>query len=75
VAPASSRTFFSTLGLIKPEGINGGPIAPDLRYTMIASRDICEVAAHAFDSVTGMASSRPPVAVRMPAGALDVTPQ
>jgi hypothetical protein len=45
------------LGLIEPQGINGGPIAPDLRYPMIASRDICEVAAHGFDSVSGMASS------------------
>jgi uncharacterized protein YbjT (DUF2867 family) len=39
---------FSTLGLIKQQGINGGAVAPDLPVPMIASRDIAEVAAKAL---------------------------
>lgn len=36
--------FFS-LGLIKGQGINGSPIEPDVRFPMIATRDIARVAA------------------------------
>jgi uncharacterized protein YbjT (DUF2867 family) len=39
------ENFRGTLGLIKEQGINGGPIAPDVPFPMIASRDIAEVAA------------------------------
>jgi uncharacterized protein YbjT (DUF2867 family) len=42
------ENFFDTLGLIKQQGINGGPVAPDLPFPMIATRDIAEVAARAL---------------------------
>jgi uncharacterized protein YbjT (DUF2867 family) len=42
------ENFFDTLGLIKHQGINGGPIAPDLPFPMIATRDIADVAARAL---------------------------
>jgi uncharacterized protein YbjT (DUF2867 family) len=42
------ENFFGTLGLIKQQGINGGPIAPDLPFPMIATRDIADVAARAL---------------------------
>ena len=42
------ENFFNTLGLIKQQGINGGPIAPDLPFPMIATRDIADVAARAL---------------------------
>jgi uncharacterized protein YbjT (DUF2867 family) len=42
------ENFFDTLGLIKHQGINGGPIAPDLSFPMIATRDIADVAARAL---------------------------
>lgn len=42
------ENFFGTLGLIKHQGINGGPIRPDLGFPMIATRDIAEVAARAL---------------------------
>ena len=41
------NAFFS-LGLIKNQGINGSPIAPDIRFPMIATRDIAERAAQAL---------------------------
>ena len=36
------------LGLIKSQGIYGSPIAPDVRFPMIATRDIARVAARAL---------------------------
>ena len=42
------ENFFDTLGLVKQQGINGGPIAPDLPFPMIATHDIAEVAARAL---------------------------
>ena len=42
------ENFFDTLGLIKQQGINGGPIAPDLPFPMIATRDIADVRARAL---------------------------
>lgn len=42
------ENFFGTMGLIKQQGINGGPIAPDLHFPRIAPRDIAEVAARAL---------------------------
>ena len=42
------ENFFDTLGLIQKQGINGGPIAPDLPFPMIATRDVAEVAARAL---------------------------
>jgi uncharacterized protein YbjT (DUF2867 family) len=42
------ENFYATLGLIKHQGINGGAIAPDLRFPMIATRDIADVAAQAL---------------------------
>jgi uncharacterized protein YbjT (DUF2867 family) len=42
------ENFFDTLGLVKHQGINGGPIAPDLSFPMIATRDIADVAARAL---------------------------
>lgn len=42
------ENFYGTLGLIRQQGINGGPIAPDLPFPMIAARDIADVAAHAL---------------------------
>jgi len=42
------ENFFGSLPLIKEQGINGGPIAPDLPFPMIAARDIAEVAARAL---------------------------
>jgi uncharacterized protein YbjT (DUF2867 family) len=43
-----SENFYATLGLIKHQGINGGAIAPDLPFPMIATRDIADVAAQAL---------------------------
>ena len=42
------ENFYDTLGLIKQQGINGGPIAPDLPFPMIATRDVADVAARAL---------------------------
>jgi uncharacterized protein YbjT (DUF2867 family) len=42
------ENFFDTLSLVKQQNINGGPIAPDLPFPMIATRDIAEVAARAL---------------------------
>jgi uncharacterized protein YbjT (DUF2867 family) len=42
------ENFYATLGLIKHQGINGGAIAPDLRFPMIATRDIADTAAQAL---------------------------
>jgi uncharacterized protein YbjT (DUF2867 family) len=42
------ENFFGTLGLIKQQGINGGPIAPDLPFPMIATGDVAAVAARAL---------------------------
>jgi uncharacterized protein YbjT (DUF2867 family) len=42
------ENFFDTLGLIKHQGINGGAIAPDLPFPLIATRDIADVAADAL---------------------------
>jgi uncharacterized protein YbjT (DUF2867 family) len=42
------ENFFDTLGLIKQQGINGGPIAPDLPFPLIATRDIADIAAAAL---------------------------
>jgi uncharacterized protein YbjT (DUF2867 family) len=39
------ENFFDSVGLIKQQGINGGPIAPDLPFPMIATGDIADVAA------------------------------
>jgi hypothetical protein len=36
------------LGLIKQQGINGGPIAPDVSFPMIATRDIADVTVRAL---------------------------
>jgi uncharacterized protein YbjT (DUF2867 family) len=42
------ENFYSTLDLIKHQGINGGAVAPDVPISMIATRDIAEVAAQAL---------------------------
>ena len=42
------ENFFDTIGLIKQQGINGGPIAPNLPFPMIATRDVADVAARAL---------------------------
>jgi uncharacterized protein YbjT (DUF2867 family) len=42
------ENFYSTLGLIKHQGMNGGAVAPDVRIPMIATRDIADVAAEAL---------------------------
>lgn len=42
------ENFYATLGLIKHQGINGGAVAPDIRFPMIATRDIADVAAQAL---------------------------
>lgn len=42
------ENFFGSLPLIKGQGINGGPIAPDVVFPMIAARDIADVAARAL---------------------------
>jgi uncharacterized protein YbjT (DUF2867 family) len=42
------ENFFETLGLVKQQGINGGPFAPDLSFPMIATRDIADVATRAL---------------------------
>ena len=39
------ENFYSTLGLIKRQGMNGGAVAPDVRIPMIATRDIADAAA------------------------------
>jgi uncharacterized protein YbjT (DUF2867 family) len=42
------ENFYGTLGLIKHHGINGGAMAPDIPFSMIATRDIADVAAQAL---------------------------
>jgi uncharacterized protein YbjT (DUF2867 family) len=42
------ENFYDTLGLIKLQGINGGPIAPDLPFPMISTRDVADEAARAL---------------------------
>jgi uncharacterized protein YbjT (DUF2867 family) len=42
------ENFYATLGLVKHQGINGGAIAPDLPFPMIATRDIADVAVQAL---------------------------
>jgi uncharacterized protein YbjT (DUF2867 family) len=42
------ENFYPNLGLIKHQGINGGAIAPDLAFPMIAARDIGGAAARAL---------------------------
>jgi uncharacterized protein YbjT (DUF2867 family) len=42
------ENFYSSLPLIRHQGINGGAIAPDVPFTMTASRDIGAVAADAL---------------------------
>jgi uncharacterized protein YbjT (DUF2867 family) len=42
------ENFFDSVGLIKQQGINGGPFAPDLAFPMIATSDIAGVAATAL---------------------------
>jgi uncharacterized protein YbjT (DUF2867 family) len=42
------ENFFDTLGLIKHQGMNGGAVAPDLPFPMIATDDIADVAARAL---------------------------
>ena len=42
------ENFFDTIGLIRQQGINGGPIAPNLPFPMIATRDVADVAARAL---------------------------
>jgi uncharacterized protein YbjT (DUF2867 family) len=42
------ENFYATLGLIRQQGINGGAVAPDIRFPMIATRDIADVAAQAL---------------------------
>lgn len=43
-----SENFYETLGLIRSQGINGGAIAPDVVFPMIATRDIADAAAQAL---------------------------
>lgn len=45
------NAYFS-LGLIKAQGINGSPIAPNVRFPMIATRDIAHRAARALTEDT-----------------------
>jgi uncharacterized protein YbjT (DUF2867 family) len=42
------ENFYATLGLVRQQGINGGAVAPDIRFPMIATRDIADVAAQAL---------------------------
>lgn len=42
------ENFFSTLGLIKQQGINGGAISPHVPFAMTAARDIATAAARAL---------------------------
>jgi uncharacterized protein YbjT (DUF2867 family) len=42
------ENFSDTLGLIKQQSINRGPVAADLPFPMIATRDIADVAARAL---------------------------
>jgi uncharacterized protein YbjT (DUF2867 family) len=42
------ENFYASLGLIKQKGINGGAIAGDVLFPMIATRDIADVAASAL---------------------------
>jgi uncharacterized protein YbjT (DUF2867 family) len=52
--PASFfENFHSTLPMIKHEGINGGAVAPDLAFPMIATRDIADAAAKALRARDG----------------------
>ena len=47
--PASFfENFYSTLGLIKQQGINGDSVTADVAIPMIATRDIADVAAKAL---------------------------
>jgi uncharacterized protein YbjT (DUF2867 family) len=46
------ENFYSSLPLIKHQGIDGGAIAPDVPFTMTAARDIGAVAADALASGT-----------------------
>ncbi len=47
-AAAFFENFYAVLGLIKHKAINGGAVAPDVRISMIATRDIADVAARAL---------------------------
>ncbi len=42
------ENFYATLPLVKHQGINGGAIAPNVSFPMIAGRDIAEAAAKAL---------------------------
>jgi uncharacterized protein YbjT (DUF2867 family) len=42
------ENFLGTLSLVKQQGINGGPIAPDLPFPMVATGDVAAVAARAL---------------------------
>jgi uncharacterized protein YbjT (DUF2867 family) len=42
------ENFFDTMELVRQQGINGGPIAGDLPFPMIATRDVAAVAARAL---------------------------
>jgi uncharacterized protein YbjT (DUF2867 family) len=42
------ENFADSVGMIKQQGINGGPFAPDLPFPMIATGDIAEFAASAL---------------------------
>jgi uncharacterized protein YbjT (DUF2867 family) len=46
------ENFYSSLPLIKHQGLDGGAIAPDVPFTMTAARDIGAVAADALSSGT-----------------------
>jgi uncharacterized protein YbjT (DUF2867 family) len=46
------ENFYSSLSLIKHQGIDGGAIAPDVPFTMTAARDIGAMAADALASGT-----------------------
>lgn len=42
------ENFFSTLALIKHQGINGGAISPDVPFAMTAARDVAAAASRAL---------------------------
>lgn len=44
------ENHFDSLGLIAAQGVNGGVFAPDAPVTMVASRDVGEIAARALRS-------------------------
>jgi uncharacterized protein YbjT (DUF2867 family) len=45
------ENLLSNIGLIKSKGINGSPIKPDMKFPMIATQDVANVAAEKLDKL------------------------